>query len=311
MQMSPEVKAKKQEGRPGRSITPPAGATWMGANCFVESRPSVGSHPSPFTLPLASGKAGSLTLDSRQIEHQLVRQQPIILPDWEGGSPRPEGAPLILVVDDGPSQSAHTAPPAAALWLSRHPAEQRRPRCAGQAGPGASGSHPAGRDDAHPLWLRRLPSPAPAASQDNCGTAAPPPSTSYKEDRGGLQRRDLDYLVKPFCKEELFARSGPCWEASAGRASWWENHLLKQEIEHRLRLQASCIRIRSGCWPCSGKGRPHRLHDGQGMVLFASRALARLLEPEPENHGRLPGQSGWPARWQASGPDMAAHRSRI
>ncbi len=48
----------------------------------MESEPSVGS-TFAFTLPLASGKAGSLTLDSRQIEHQLVRQQLVILPDWE------------------------------------------------------------------------------------------------------------------------------------------------------------------------------------------------------------------------------------
>lgn len=58
---------------------------------FVESEPSVGS-TFAFTLPLASGKAGSLTLDSRQIEHQLVRQQPLILPDWESDDlPLPRG----------------------------------------------------------------------------------------------------------------------------------------------------------------------------------------------------------------------------
>ncbi len=61
--MSPDV--SKQGAGLGLSITRQL-VHLMGGELFVESEPSVGS-TFAFTLPLATGKAANLTLDSRQI----------------------------------------------------------------------------------------------------------------------------------------------------------------------------------------------------------------------------------------------------
>ncbi len=294
VQMSPEV--SKQGAGLGLSITRQL-VHLMGGELFVESEPSVGS-TFAFTLPLASGKAGSLTLDSRQIEHQLVRQQPLILPDWESDDlPPPRGCPPHPGGGRRAHQFAHPAPPAAALRLS-HPTQQRRPRCAGQAGSGAGRPHPAGRDDAHPLRFRRLPPAALARSTRRrscrycCCTALNQP----KDIEEGFNAGANDYLVKPFCKEELFARVRALLEASAGRASLVENRLLKQEIEHRLLLQEQLHQDQERLLALLGEGAdPMVFIDGQGTSAVRLAGTGPPVGPGAGSHGgatagRLAGQ---------------------
>ncbi|WP_435889743.1 PAS domain-containing protein [Aeromonas media] len=91
------------------------------------------------------------------------------------------------------------------------------------------------------------------------------------------------------------------------RASLVENHLLKQEIEHRLRLQTQLHQDQERLLALLGKGPiPMVFIDEQGVVLFASRALARLLGQEPEAmEGQpldewlaAPLASQWPTWWR-------------
>ncbi len=59
--------------------------------------------------------------------------------------------------------------------------------------------------------------------------------------------------------------------------------MLKQEIEHRLLLQEQLHQDQERLLALLGEGAdPMVFIDGQGTVLFASRALARLLGQEPE-----------------------------
>lgn len=277
----------------------------------MESEPSFGS-TFAFTLPLASGKAGSLTLDSRQIEHQLVRQQPVILPDWESEDlpPPPQDAPVILVVDDEPIN----------LHILRHLLQP----CGYRILPSSDGHDALTKLAQEPVDLILLDVMMPTLSGfDVCRrlrqqhpkeklpvlllTALNQP----KEIEEGFNAGANDYLVKPFCKEELFARVRALLEASAGRASLVENRLLKQEIEHRLLLQEQLHQDQERLLALLGEGAdPMVFLDEQGGVLFASRALARLLGQEPE---AMEGQmlDEWLAAPLASQwPDMTAQPER-
>lgn len=277
----------------------------------MESEPSVGS-TFAFTLPLASGKAGSLTLDSRQIEHQLVRQQPVILPDWESEDlpPPPQDAPVILVVDDEPIN----------LHILRHLLQP----CGYRILPSSDGHDALTKLAQESVDLILLDVMMPTLSGfDVCRrlrqqhpkeklpvlllTALNQP----KEIEEGFNAGANDYLVKPFCKEELFARVRALLEASAGRASLVENRLLKQEIEHRLLLQEQLHQDQERLLALLGEGAdPMVFLDEQGGVLFASRALARLLGQEPE---AMEGQmlDEWLAAPLASQwPDMTAQPER-
>ncbi|MBL0530059.1 ATP-binding protein [Aeromonas caviae] len=309
VQMSPEV--SKQGAGLGLSITRQL-VHLMGGELFVESEPSVGS-TFAFTLPLASGKAGSLTLDSRrQIEHQLVRQQPVILPDWESEDlpPPPQDAPVILVVDDEPIN----------LHILRHLLQP----CGYRILPSSDGHDALTKLAQEPVDLILLDVMMPTLSGfDVCRrlrqqhpkeklpvlllTALNQP----KEIEEGFNAGANDYLVKPFCKEELFARVRALLEASAGRASLVENRLLKQEIEHRLLLQEQLHQDQERLLALLGEGAdPMVFLDEQGGVLFASRALARLLGQEPE---AMEGQmlDEWLAAPLASQwPDMTAQPER-
>ncbi|MFQ2819443.1 response regulator [Aeromonas caviae] len=308
VQMSPEV--SKQGAGLGLSITRQL-VHLMGGELFVESEPSVGS-TFAFTLPLASGKAGSLTLDSRQIEHQLVRQQPVILPDWESEDlpPPPQDAPVILVVDDEPIN----------LHILRHLLQP----CGYRILPSSDGHDALTKLAQEPVDLILLDVMMPTLSGfDVCRrlrqqhpkeklpvlllTALNQP----KEIEEGFNAGANDYLVKPFCKEELFARVRALLEASAGRASLVENRLLKQEIEHRLLLQEQLHQDQERLLALLGEGAdPMVFLDEQGGVLFASRALARLLGQEPE---AMEGQmlDEWLAAPLASQwPDMTAQPVR-
>lgn len=307
VQMSPEV--SKQGAGLGLSIT--RQLVHLMGELFVESEPSVGS-TFAFTLPLASGKAGSLTLDSRQIEHQLVRQQPVILPDWESEDlpPPPQDAPVILVVDDEPIN----------LHILRHLLQP----CGYRILPSSDGHDALTKLAQEPVDLILLDVMMPTLSGfDVCRrlrqqhpkeklpvlllTALNQP----KEIEEGFNAGANDYLVKPFCKEELFARVRALLEASAGRASLVENRLLKQEIEHRLLLQEQLHQDQERLLALLGEGAdPMVFLDEQGGVLFASRALARLLGQEPE---AMEGQrlDEWLAAPLASQwPDMTAQPER-
>ncbi|MEJ6115322.1 response regulator [Aeromonas salmonicida] len=276
VQMSPEV------SNLGLSITRQL-VHLMGGELFVESEPSVGS-TFAFTLPLASGKAGNLTLDSRQIEHQLVRQQPLILPDWESDDlpPPPQDAPLILVVDDEPIN----------LHILRHLLQP----CGYRILPSSDGHDALAKLAQEPVDLILLDVMMPTLSgfdvcrrlreqhpKDKLPVLLLTALNQPKDIEEGFNAWANDYLVKPFCKEELFARVKALLEASAGRASLVENRLLKQEIEHRLTLQEQLHQDQERLLALLGEGAdPIVFIDEQGTVLFASRVLARLLGQEPE-----------------------------
>ncbi|MEA9443627.1 response regulator, partial [Aeromonas caviae] len=266
----------------------------------------------PTPRPPPPPKAGSLTLDSRQIEHQLVRQQPVILPDWESEDlpPPPQDAPVILVVDDEPIN----------LHILRHLLQP----CGYRILPSSDGHDALTKLAQEPVDLILLDVMMPTLSGfDVCRrlrqqhpkeklpvlllTALNQP----KEIEEGFNAGANDYLVKPFCKEELFARVRALLEASAGRASLVENRLLKQEIEHRLLLQEQLHQDQERLLALLGEGAdPMVFLDEQGGVLFASRALARLLGQEPE---AMEGQmlDEWLAAPLASQwPDMTAQPER-
>ncbi|WP_349921487.1 ATP-binding protein [Aeromonas veronii] len=280
VQMNPEL--GKQGAGLGLSITRQL-VHLMGGELKVESEPSVGS-TFAFTLPLASGKAGSLTLDSRQIEHQLVRQQPLILPDWESDDLPipPEGAPLILVVDDEPIN----------LHILRHLLQP----CGYRILPSSDGHDALAKLAQEPVNLILLDVMMPTLSgfdvcrrlreqhpKDQLPVLLLTALNQPKDIEEGFNAGANDYLVKPFCKEELFARVKALLEASAGRASLVENRLLKQEIEHRLRLQGQLHQDQERLLALLGEGAdPMVFIDPRGTVLFASRVLARLLGQEPE-----------------------------
>ncbi|WP_434666513.1 ATP-binding protein [Aeromonas sp. NJAU223] len=280
VQMNPEL--GKQGAGLGLSITRQL-VHLMGGELKVESEPSVGS-TFAFTLPLASGKAGSLTLDSRQIEHQLVRQQPLILPDWESDDLPipPDGAPLILVVDDEPIN----------LHILRHLLQP----CGYRILPSSDGHDALAKLAQEPVNLILLDVMMPTLSgfdvcrrlreqhpKDQLPVLLLTALNQPKDIEEGFNAGANDYLVKPFCKEELFARVKALLEASAGRASLVENRLLKQEIEHRLRLQGQLHQDQERLLALLGEGAdPMVFIDPRGTVLFASRVLARLLGQEPE-----------------------------
>ncbi|WP_429129567.1 response regulator [Aeromonas media] len=304
VQISPEV--SKQGAGLGLSITRQL-VHLMGGELFVESEPSVGS-TFAFTLPLASGKAGSLTLDSRQIEHQLVRQQPLILPDWESDDlpPPPEDAPLILVVDDEPIN----------LHILRHLLQP----CGYRILPSSDGHDALAKLAQEPVDLILLDVMMPTLSgfdvcrrlreqhpKDKLPVLLLTALNQPKDIEEGFNAGANDYLVKPFCKEELFARVRALLEACAGRASLVENHLLKQEIEHRLRLQAQLHQDQERLLTLLGEGAdPMVFIDEQGVVLFASRALARLLGQEPEAMEGQPLDEWLAAPLASQWPDMVA-----
>ncbi|MCH7371594.1 ATP-binding protein [Aeromonas aquatica] len=305
VQMSPEV--SKQGAGLGLSITRQL-VHLMGGELYVESEPSVGS-TFAFTLPLASGKAGGLTLDSRQIEHQLVRQQPLILPDWESDDlPLPPAdAPLILVVDDEPIN----------LHILRHLLQP----CGYRILPSSDGHDALAKLAQEPVSLILLDVMMPTLSgfdvcrrlreqhpKDQLPVLLLTALNQPKDIEEGFNAGANDYLVKPFCKEELFARVKSLLEASAGRASLVENRLLKQEIEHRLRLQGQLHQDQERLLTLLGEGAdPMVFIDEQGTVLFASRVLARLLGQEPEAMEGLPLDEWLAAPLASQWPDMVTN----
>ncbi|EKP0302358.1 response regulator [Aeromonas veronii] len=306
VQMSPEV--SKQGAGLGLSITRQL-VHLMGGELFVESEPSVGS-TFAFTLPLATGKAANLTLDSRQIEHQLVRQQPLILPDWESDDlpPPPEDAPLILVVDDEPIN----------LHILRHLLQP----CGYRILPSSDGHDALAKLAEEPVDLILLDVMMPTLSgfdvcrrlrqqhpKDMLPVLLLTALNQPKDIEEGFGAGANDYLVKPFCKEELFARVKALLEAKAGRASLVENRLLKQEIEHRLTLQDRLHQDQQRLLALLGEGAdPMIFIDEQGTVLFASRVLARLLGQEPEAMEGQPLNEWLATPLQQQWPDLASER---
>ena len=83
-----------------------------------------------------------------------------------------------------------------------------------------------------------------------------------------------------------------------------ENRLLKQEIEHRLLLQEQLHQDQERLLALLGEGpTPWSSSMSKEGVLFASRALARLLGQEPEAmEGRC-----WTSGWPPAGKPVARH----
>ncbi|WP_167386692.1 hybrid sensor histidine kinase/response regulator [Aeromonas cavernicola] len=286
IQLQPDL--GKQGAGLGLSITRQL-VNLMGGELWVESEPSVGS-TFAFTLPLATGTPTSPSLGSRQLEHPLLRQQPLILPDWESSDlpAPPEGAPRLLIVDDEPIN----------LHILRHLLQP----CGYHILPSRDGHDALAKIAAEPVDLILLDVMMPTLSGfDVCRrlreqypkdllpvlllTALNQPNDIAEGFRAGAN----DYLVKPFCKEELFARVNALLEAKAGRASLVENHLLKQEITHRLTLQERLHQDQQRLLALLSEGTDALVFiDEQGTVQQASRVFATLLGEEPE---QMAGQS--------------------
>ena len=212
--------------------------------------------------------------------------------------------PLILVVDDDPS-----------ICILRHLLQP----CGYRILPSSDGHDALAKLAQEPVDLILLDVMMPTLSastsaaacasstQDKLPVLLLTASTS-QGDRGGLQRRGQRLSGETLLQGGAVRPGQALLEASAGRASLVENRLLKQEIEHRLLLRSSCIRIRSGCWPCSAGADPIVFIDGQGRGAVRLPGAGPPAGPEPGNHGgatagRVAGQpAGQPVA------DMAAHR---
>nr|WP_241496658.1 hypothetical protein [Aeromonas caviae] len=90
-----------------------------------------------------------------------------------------------------------------------------------------------------------------------------------------------------------------------------ENRLLKQEIEHRLRLQGQLHQDQERLLTLLGEGAdPMVFIDEQGTVLFASRVLARFAGTGARGHGRAAagrvagGAAGQPVADMAENPEQ-------
>ena len=305
VQMSHE--AGKQGAGLGLSITRQL-IELMGGRLTVQSEPSVGS-TFCFSLPLSHHNALPGPSELRPKDHALVRHVPLNLPEWESEDlpPPPPDAPLLLVVDDEPIN----------LHILRHLLQP----CGYRILPSSDGHDALAKLATEPVDLVLLDVMMPTLSgfdvcrrlrekspKDQLPVLLLTALNQPKDIEEGFNAGANDYLVKPFCKEELFARVRALLEAKQGRATLVENRLLKQEIEHRLNLQESLRQDQQRLLALISEGGDAMVFiDQQGRVLFASRALATRLGQEPE---AMEGQAldEWLSQpLHTQWPDMANH----